>query len=130
MIHFKLHLEKVDWCIECFITTDDSLLKEILEKLEDLGCSQNTIKRAEVILYDQIDSGFTYSNLKTKNSLMVINKSSSMEEFVNTYNHEKNHIEMHICEAFGFDPYSEVAADLSGCLAQRLFNAMLIQMYK
>jgi hypothetical protein len=39
MIHFKLHLEKIDWCIECFITTDDSLLKEILEKLEDLGCS-------------------------------------------------------------------------------------------
>lgn len=130
MIHFELHLEKIDWCIECFITTDNSLLKEILEKLEDLGCSQNTIKRAEVILYDQIDSGFTYSNLKTKKSLMVINKSSSMEEFINTYNHEKNHIEMHICEAFGFDPYSEVAADLSGCLAQRLFNAMLIQMYK
>lgn len=130
MIHFELYLDKIAWCVECFITTDDSLLKEILEKLEDLGCSQNTINRAEVILYDQIDSGFTYSNLKTKKSLMVINKSSSMEEFINTYNHEKNHIEMHICEAFGFDPYSEVAADLSGCLAQKLFNAMLIQMYK
>lgn len=130
MIHFKLYLDKIDWCIECFITTDNSLLKEILEKLEDLGCSQNTINRAEIILYNQIDSGFTYSNLKTKKSLMVINKSSSMEEFINTYNHEKNHIEMHICEAFGFDPYSETAADLSGCLAQKLFNAMLIQMYK
>jgi hypothetical protein len=48
---------------------------------------------------------------------MVINKSTSMEEFVNTYNHEKNHIEMHICEELGIDPYGEVAADLSGCLA-------------
>jgi hypothetical protein len=48
---------------------------------------------------------------------MVINMSTSMDEFVNTYNHEKNHIEMHICDELNIDPYSEEAADLSGYLA-------------
>lgn len=128
MIHFKTHISKIDWCIECFITTDNSQLEEIIFKLENIGCSKHTTKRARQILSEQYDSGFTYSNLNERKSIMVINKSTSMEEFVNTYNHEKNHIEMHICEALGFDPYGEVAADLSGCLAQRLFNTMLISM--
>ena len=117
MIHFKTHISKIDWCIECFITTDNSQLEEIIFKLENIGCSKATIRRARQILSEQYDSGFAYSNLNERTSIMVINKSTSMEEFVNTYNHEKNHIEMHICEALGFDPYGEVAADLSGCLA-------------
>lgn len=128
MIHFKTYISKIDWTIECFVTTDDSQLEEIIFKLENIGCNKHTTKRAYQILSDQYDSGFAYSNLKERKSIMVINKSTSMEEFVNTYNHEKNHIEMHICEAMGFDPYGEVAADLSGCLAQRLFNTMLISM--
>ena len=130
MIHFKTHIGKIDWYIECFVTTDDSKLEEILFKLENIGCSKSTIRRARQILSEQYDSGFAYSNLNERKSIMVINKSTSMEEFVNTYNHEKYHIEMHICEALGFDPYGEVAADLSGCLAQRLFNTMLISMNK
>lgn len=130
MIHFKTHISKIDWSIECFVTTDNSQLEEILFKLENIGCSESTIRRARQILSEQYDSGFAYSNLNERTSIMVINKSTSMEEFVNTYNHEKNHIEMHICEALGIDPYDEVAADLSGCLAQRLFNTMLISMNK
>lgn len=56
---------------------------------------------------------------------MVINMATSMEEFINTYNHEKNHIEMHICEEFNIDPFSEEASDLSGYVAQTLYLAML-----
>lgn len=130
MIHFKTHISKIDWTIECFVTTDNSQLEEILFKLENIGCSKSVIDRARIILSEQYDSGFAYSNLKDRKSIMIINKSTSMEEFVNTYNHEKNHIEMHICESLGFDPYGEVAADLSGCLAQRLFNEMLTNLDK
>lgn len=126
MTYFKTYISKIDWTIECFITIDDTQLEEIIFRLENIGCSEHTIKRVYKILLNQYDSGFAYSNLKERKSVMVINKSTSMEEFVNTYNHEKNHIEMHICEALGIDPYDEVAADLSGCLAQRLFNTMLI----
>lgn len=129
MIHFKTYIEKIGWEIECYVTTDNSKLEEMLYKLENLGCSNKTLQRAKIILSKQYDSGFAFSNLEKRKSLMIINKSTSMEEFVNTYNHEKNHLEMHICEALGIDPYGEVAADLSGCLAQRLFNTMLISMY-
>ena len=128
MIHFKTYIGKIGWEIECYVTTDNSMLEEILFKLENLGCSRKTMQRAKTILSKQYDSGFAFSNLEMRKSLMIINKSTSMEEFVNTYNHEKNHIEMHICEELEIDPYDEVAADLSGCLAQRLFNTMLVSM--
>lgn len=127
MIHFKTFIDKIGWSIECYVTTDDSYLDEILDKLESIGCSEKILNRAHKILSNQYDSGFAYSNLKTRTSIMIINKSTSMEEFVNTYNHEKNHIEMHICEELGIDPYGEVAADLSGCLAQRLFRHIVAQ---
>ena len=61
---------------------------------------------------------------------MVINKPSSVEEFIDTYNHEKNHVEMHMCKEFGIDPYSEEAAYLSGQLAKKLFRVMLKSLIK
>jgi hypothetical protein len=58
-------------------------------------------------------------------SIIVINKPTTLEEFVNVYNHEKNHLEMHICDAYGIDPHSEEAAELSGNLAKCLFSSLV-----
>lgn len=125
MIYFKVHLDKFDWCVECFITTDNTYVVDIICKLNQIGCSDHILEKAQNILYDQYDSGFAYSNSKNHKSIMVINMSTSMDEFVNTYNHEKNHIEMHICDELNIDPYSEEASDLSGYLAQAFYFAML-----
>lgn len=125
MIYFKVHLDKFDWCVECFITTDNTYVADIICKLNQIGCSDYILEKAQNILYNQYDSGFAYSNSKNHKSIMVINMSTSMDEFVNTYNHEKNHIEMHICDELNIDPYSEEASDLSGYLAQAFYFAML-----
>lgn len=125
MIYFDVCLKRFDWYIECFITTDNSYTADIICKLNNLDCSDKILEKAQNILYNQYDSGFAYSNTNKRKSIMVINMSTSMDEFVNTYNHEKNHIEMHICEELNIDPYSEEAADLSGYLAQAFYFAML-----
>lgn len=65
------------------------------------------------------------TNQEEHKSIIVINRPDSAEEFIDTYNHEKNHVEMHICKEFGIDPYSEKAAYLSGQLAKKLFKAQL-----
>ena len=66
MIHFKTYISKIGWTIECFVTTDNSQLEDILFKLENIDCSKHTITRARQILSEQYDSGFTYSNLKER----------------------------------------------------------------
>lgn len=125
MIYFKVFLKRYNWQIECFITEDSNFLGDIICKLNALDCSDIILEKAQRILYEQYNSGFAYSNPKQRKSIMVINMPISMDEFVNTYNHEKNHIEMHICEEFNIDPYSEEASDLSGYLAQSFYFAML-----
>ena len=81
------------------------------------------IQQAFINLTTRVDSGF----IKTlgRRSVIVINKPTTLEEFVNIFNHEKNHLEMHICDEFGIDPHSEEAAELSGMLARCLFSSLL-----
>lgn len=83
----------------------------------------NKIERDLIRKYDSINNG--YNIQEGGKSIIVINRPDSAEEFIDTYNHEKNHVEMHICKEFGIDPYSEKAAYLSGQLAKKLFKAQL-----
>ena len=125
MMHFEVYLDKIDWSIECYVTTDTLQINKIMCRLRQLECSDQIMVRAYTILEDQENSGFAYSNPKMRKSLMIINMSTSMDEFINTYNHEKNHIEMHICDALNIDPFSEEASDLSGYIAQSFYFAMV-----
>lgn len=125
MMHFEVYLDKIDWSIECYVTTDTLQINKIMCRLRQLKCSDQIMVRAYTILEDQENSGFAYSNPKMRKSLMIINMSTSMDEFINTYNHEKNHIEMHICDTLNIDPFSEEASDLSGYIAQSFYFAMV-----
>ena len=72
-----------------------------------------------------LDTGFAYSSYNKQCSIVVIYKASSIEEFINTFKHEKNHLEMHICGALNINPYSEEAAHISGELAQLILEEAL-----
>lgn len=121
MIHYKVIFDKYNWNVEVYIILEQADNNRIMKSLAEMKCSEDIMYKAYENLRSEEDTGFTYTNSNKRHSLMVINKSSSMYEFINTYNHEKNHVEMHICEELGIDPYSEEAAYLSGELAQRLF---------
>ena len=121
MIHYEVYFDKYRWSVEVFIILSRPDIAEIMSAVKRAGGSKEVIESAYANLMEDFDSGFTYSSQKYKKSIMVVNRSSSMEQFINTYNHEKNHVEMHICEELDIDPYSEEAAYLSGNMAQQLF---------
>ena len=120
MIHYNIYFQPYDWEIEVYVILQDYCIDEIIASLSQ--CSYSEIQQAFLNLTTRINSGF----IRTfdKRSIIVINKPTTLEEFVNVYNHEKNHLEMHICEEFGIDPHSEKAAELSGKLAKCLFNSL------
>ena len=124
MIHYKIYFKPYDWEIEVYILFKDYHINTIIEALKD--CPQSEIQQAFLNLTTKVDSGF----IRTFNhrSIIVINKPTTIEEFVNIYNHEKNHLEMHICEEFNIDPHSEEAALLSGNLAKCLFSSLIDEM--
>lgn len=72
-----------------------------------------------------LDTGFIYSNYDDKYSIIVIHKASSIGEFINTFEHEKTHLNMHICDALDINPYSEKAAHLNGDISQLIIEKAL-----
>lgn len=121
MIHYKIYFKPYDWEVEVYIIMKNCYVDKIIESLK--GSSQSEIQQAFMNITTKVDSGF----IRTfdRRSVIVINKPTTIEDFVNVYNHEKNHLEMHICEEFNINPHSEEAADLSGKLAKCLFSSLM-----
>lgn len=119
-------IKKYNWSIVIYYTVNDEESKEIIDKLEDLHCNSKTLESIKRNLEDaKVDTGFAYSSYNKQYSIIVIHKASSIGEFINTFEHEKNHLEMHICEALDINPYSEEAAHMSGNLAQLILEEAL-----
>ena len=122
----SFNIKKYNWSIVIYYTVNDEESKEIIDKLEDLHCNSKTLESIKRNLEDaKVDTGFAYSSYNKQYSIVVIHKASSIGEFINTFEHEKNHLEMHICEALDINPYSEEAAHMSGNLAQLILEEAL-----
>lgn len=124
MIHYNLYFTPYDWEIEIYVVLNNCYIDDIINSLHE--CTPSEIQRSFLNIATRVNSGF----IKTigRKSIIVINKPITLEEFVNVYNHEKNHLEMHICDEFNIDPHSEEAAELSGTLAKYLFNSLIDNM--
>ena len=72
------------------------------------------------------NSGFSYSY--PNNSILVVGLQDNLYELVDTFNHEKNHIETYIGNYYNIDYNSEEFSILSGYLAKILFSDLLRQL--
>lgn len=122
----QFKVNKYGWWVTIYYTIDDEQKSEVIECLEKMGCDRKTLESIKSNLdRAAIDTGFTYSNFEQQKSILVVHKASSIGEFLNTFEHERNHLEMHICEALDINPYSEEAAHFSGDLAQQILEEAL-----
>ena len=122
----QFKIRKYDWDVVLYYTVDEAQKTEIVTELKELQPDKETFDKLERNLMNaELDTGFIYSSFYKQFSLIVIHKASSIGEFVNTFVHEKNHLEMHMCEALDINPYSEEAAILSGELAMEILNEAL-----
>lgn len=101
-------------------TCDD--IDYIIQILEDIHCPNNYINRALDNLEEcKLNSGLTYSNLKLKKSVIVINKTSSFEQLINTVAHEYYHLICHISTMLNIEDEEELAS-LNGDLNMRSYK--------
>ena len=125
-VRYQFKVEQYDWCVTIYYGPDEEQNVEINSVLQEIECDQRTLKSIRRNLDEaKLDTGFCYSNFANRCSVIVVHKASSIGEFINTFEHEKNHLEMHICEALDINPYSEEAAILSGELAMQMLNDAL-----
>ena len=103
---------------EC--TCDD--IDYIIETLKEIKCPNKFIKEALNNLETcNLNIGLTYSNIALESSVIVINKTSSFSQLINTVSHEYYHLICHISRALDIED-EEKLAYLNGDLNMRSYN--------
>lgn len=103
---FKIH--KFDWNVTVFYAVTGYWVNDIMNALERIGCEGEILHEAyEQLVCGDVDSGLTYSNKEHGETVMVIAKASSAEEFMKSWTHEMGHLKDHIASAFGISPHGE-----------------------
>lgn len=122
MIVQDIYLPGYDWHCRVFYAVTCYWADDILYELRRIGCNGKEYHTAQNNLYDgKLDTGLTYSNRESRESIMVIAKTSCPEEFAHSFDHEKGHLAKHIALAYDLDPFGEEVQYLSGDIAKEMF---------
>ena len=120
MIIDKFHI--LEWKVVVLYETTCDDIDFIIETLKDINCPNYYIDRALDNLEEcKLDSGLTYSNIALKSSVIIINKTSSFSQLINTISHEYYHLICHISVSLEISDEEELA-NLNGNLNMRSYN--------
>ena len=111
-----------DWKITVLYETTCNNIDYIIETLSDIQCPKYYINRALDNLEEcKLNSGLTYSNSKLKSSVIIITKTSSFAQLINTISHEYFHLICHISQILNIKDEEELA-NLNGNLNMRSYK--------
>lgn len=123
MIIQDIHLDKYDWNVRVYYALDTYYIEDILEDLMYIGCSSEELFKVEDLFdYNYKNRGFTFTNSRIRSSIIIIGKTTSAEEFQNTFDHEKGHLAMHISQTLDIDVYGEEYQYLTGEIGKQMFK--------
>lgn len=108
MIRQRFTLPKYDWRVYAYYVVTRPDAEEIIDALVNIGCSGVDLQRAyNNLTSGKLDTGLTYSNRDTRETVMVFAKTSNAKEFQQSYKHETGHLQDHIAQTFGINPHGE-----------------------
>jgi hypothetical protein len=115
---FSVYNWRVTVLYEC--TCDD--IDYIIRILKDINCPNKYIKEALHNLQScNLNIGLTYSNTNLQSSVIVVNKTSSFAQLINTIAHEYFHLICHISKILEIEDEEELAY-LNGNLNMRSYK--------
>ena len=101
-------------------TCDD--IDFIIRILKAINCPNYYIQKALDNLEEcKLNSGLTYSNLRLQSSVIIVNKTSSFAQLINTISHEYYHLICHISKTLEIEDEEELA-NLNGNLNMRSYK--------
>lgn len=109
------------WSITVLYDVTPTDFQEVGEHLSNAGAPQTMIEDAEKNLSGW-NAGYTFSNLANRESVVCIGQATSLREFLNTIDHEVDHVQAHVAEYYGVRLGTEQAAYLQGYIGGRLLE--------
>lgn len=110
------------WNVYLYVVENINL-EYIFTKLQELGCKSECIKEAVSTLYSQ-NVGFTYSNLQSKNSIIIIGRQDNIFQLINTIAHESRHLQQHIANYYNLNQDGELVCYLLGHIVQKIYTIL------
>lgn len=118
----EFYLYDYFWNVKVFYVVDNFPKDYIAKELKSIGCVGEDLENALNVLNPKEENrGVTFSNVKDRESIIIIGETSCPAQFQHTYDHEKIHLAMHIAKSFNIDPYSEKLAYLVGDIGLEMF---------
>lgn len=112
----------LNWKVQILYECTCNDIDFIIETLKEIKCPNKFIKEALNNLETcNLNIGLTYSNITLKSSVIVVNKTSSFDQLINTISHEYFHLICHISKALDIEEEEELAY-LNGNLNMRSYN--------
>lgn len=109
------------WRCRFYFSVDGYWIYEILSRLEELDAPPSILRRVlRNMVLDRMDTGFTYSSPAFRESVVVVGRSSSGAQFLDSFVHELRHLTDDIAYADHLPLRGEPTAYLSGDIALAL----------
>ena len=125
MIKQTIYIDSIGWLVHAYFHKTRYDVDEIMERLWDLQCNSEIAQKAfNNLISDSLNMGLCYSNYNTKESVLVVGKASSADEFFNSIVHELSHLQGHICDVIGIDPKGEEIAYYMGDLSRDIYPSI------
>lgn len=122
MITRVFHISQHDWIVKAYIDTTLEDADVILGELKSIGADMDIMSKAYRNLRSgELNTGITYVSPWNRETVIVVSRSTSAEEYFNSIVHEIAHAGVYTCDALGIDLKSEQAAYFQGGLARDLF---------
>ena len=110
------------WEVIIWYNLDYNLFSSIAEELRNIDASEGMIWE----IYSMMSSGkakaVTYSNLKKHVSIVLFNRHSSLEDYVNSIVHEAEHVKQAMLEEYHVEDRGEPPAYTIGYLVMRMYE--------
>lgn len=121
MIIYKLMINKYSWTVTILYKCYHHDLPQIKDHLSSIGCSAVLIQQAtDILTKSKFNTGLTYSRFLSRNSVMVLNETTNIEEMINSITHECYHLVQHINKYLHIDNKEELAT-LAGNLCMNMY---------
>lgn len=112
----------LNWTVQVLYECTCEDINFIIKTLKEIKCPNKFIKEALNNLEScNLNIGLTYSNITLESSVIVINKTSSFSQLINTISHEYYHLICHISKALDIENEEQLAY-LNGDLNMRSYN--------
>ena len=102
MIWQQSYYKPTDWRLYVYYVVTELHADEILDRLAEIGCDGDNLSKAhDNLTSGKCDTGLTYTNQSTRETVVVIAKTSTALQFLQSLTHEFVHASCHIAQHYG-----------------------------